>query len=109
MCVDLMTDDGWRRTPTNLILSALSIVLNVKFKIYHNAGNINEISCKEYDDTQTIYLVLIDEFYYLPLDQMKDGKNYECPLYTAASQNFKKWCDYQYNLIDSDDKSIDSD
>jgi hypothetical protein len=112
MCVDLMTDDGWRRLPTNLILSALSVALNVKFKIYHNAGNVNEICCKEYNNTKVIYLVLIDEFHYLPLDQINEGKNYECPLYISAFNNFKAWADEQYALvnthIDSDDESVSS-
>jgi hypothetical protein len=93
MCIDILADDGWKRINTELMLTVLSIVLNIKFKIYHNNNHITNICPVENEDTQIIILAQLGECHYIPLDVIPKGKKVDCPMYTENYKKFLNWAD----------------
>jgi hypothetical protein len=93
MCMDLLSDDGWQRISTELLLRVMSIILNVKFTIYYNTGYKTQIfySDKENAKTQHVYLALLGESHYLPLDKISGETIPECLEYTDCRDEFIKW------------------
>ena len=98
MCEDMMTDEGWKRIETELLLTMLSIVLNIRFKIYHSNEHITSICPREFENTQIVYLAQIDECHYLPLEKKNGETKYECPFYTDDCHKFRTWADSLYEL-----------
>jgi hypothetical protein len=94
MCIDLAKNGSWEKLHTQLILSALTVLLNIKIVIVHNYGNLTEIETIVNNNTKTIYMGLIDEFHYIPI-MLKENKNskYNCPIYLDSNIKFNKWID----------------
>jgi hypothetical protein len=92
MCLDLSTDTSWTRLNVDLLFTIMSVLLQLKFIIIHsNTGHVTNIDSTNSDDTKTIYLGLIDEEHYIPLDVNKDNIEYDCLLYTKNYTNFHTW------------------
>jgi hypothetical protein len=91
MCIDLATDCSWTRLNTELIFTIMSIVLNLKFMIFHDNGHITTICTEENVCTKTIYMGLIDEVHYFPLDKISEGTPQTCPNYKHSLKLFHKW------------------
>ena len=71
MCADLACDNSWQRLPVELILMCISFLYDVKIVICHDNGYMHEIITSE-NITDTIYLGLLGEFHYIPLEIKKD-------------------------------------
>lgn len=92
MCMDLATDSSWRRLDTELILSSLTVLLNIRIHTLHDNGHISTIKTNENDDTIDIWLGLIDELHYIPLDvKVGNIKEEICPLYRQGLIDFHRW------------------
>jgi hypothetical protein len=96
MCIDIMADDGWKRINTELLLTVLSVSLNLKFQIFHDNGHITKICPHEKEDTRNIFLAHVGECHYIPLDIISENTNEnvpECLYYTESFDEFKKWAE----------------
>lgn len=92
MCIDLANDASWTRLDTELILSFISFLFNVKINILHNNGHITSVCPNENTSTVQIWLALIDELHYIPLDYAKGNLvGVECPKYIDCLKIFHKW------------------
>lgn len=112
MCIDLALNSSWSRYDTQLLLTVISILLNLRFEIYHDNGHKTEIETKLDDQTKTIYLGQIDEVHYIPLDVNENNDNKSCPKYTESFNIFQKWAKWaisQMNNSDDSDGGNDSD
>lgn len=92
MCIDLATNSSWTRINTNLILLALSVILNLKIIILHNNGHLSTIEIEGNKVSKTIYIGLIDEIHYFPLAE-RNGHVIEnvCPKYVDSLKLFHQW------------------
>jgi len=92
MCVDLATDSSWMLLDTELILTSLSMLLNIRIHVLRNDGHLWIIKRIENDCTQDIYFGLVDELHYIPLD-VRTGNTIEnkCPKYNNALIDFHRW------------------
>lgn len=109
MCIDLACDNKWNRLDTQLILSSLSLLFNIKISIFHNNGHITTIETINNEHTKTIYIGLIDEYHYFPLDIKTDKQFEKCPKYVDNLKEFHNWAKgnalqtgriiYDYDLI----------
>lgn len=97
MCIDLLSNSSWNRLNTEILLMIMSIVLNLKFTIFHSDNDHKTIICiNENKNTFNIYLGLIDEFHYIPLDiKNRDTPNitYKCPKYDDVELLFREWAE----------------
>jgi hypothetical protein len=91
MCMDFLSKKGWKRINTELLLTIMSIALNIKFNIYHDNGHITKICPDERDNTQNIYLAQIGECHYIPLKKIEEKVNIEIPLYDEDIKKFIFW------------------
>jgi hypothetical protein len=71
MCSDLECETSWERLPTELILMCISYIYDAKISIYHNNKHITQINSSE-NCVKTIYIGLLNESHYIPLDIKKD-------------------------------------
>jgi len=56
MCVDLACDTSWDRLHTQMVLTVLALVLNIKIMIYHNDTDyVTPIEIIKNDKTMTVY------------------------------------------------------
>jgi len=90
MCIDLATDTSWTRLNTELVLTFISTMFNIKIIIIHDNGYIQEISTLSNDNTKTIYLGQIQELHYIPLIPKVVGDE-QCLMYTEKLDLFHKW------------------
>ncbi len=88
MCSDLECENSWKRLPTEIILLCVSYIFDIKINIYHDNGHKTEIlSVDEFK--KEIYLGLIDESHYIPLDV---NLNYDkINLYDECTKIYKDW------------------
>jgi hypothetical protein len=93
MCIDILVDDGWKRINTQLMLSILSVALNIKFTIHHDNGHSTNICPCEKETTRSIYLAQIGECHYIPLDEIsnENSETLSCPKYTDEINKFVAW------------------
>lgn len=95
MCIDLGTEYSWTRVDTQMMLTFISVFLNLKILILHdNDMHITEICTKEDKNTMTIHLGLIKEVHYIPLDYIHKNKkidDYKCLKYNEALKYFHNW------------------
>lgn len=95
MCSDLECDSSWKRLPTELILMCISYIFDIKIKIYHNNGHISEI-CSIDNPIKDIYIGLLDESHYIPLNIKKDtDPDNICNIiyiYNNYIDNYIRWC-----------------
>jgi hypothetical protein len=109
MCIDLAMDCSWTRLNTELILTVMSIILNLKFMIFHDNGHITTICINENENTKSIHMGLVEEVHYFPLDKKPDpSEEYESPKYTKALKVFHKWAQSVTRNIDTSSDSSDS-
>jgi hypothetical protein len=93
MCVDLSNDTSWTRLNTELIFTAMTVFLNIKFKIYHDNGHISVIETLNNEDTMTINLGLINEIHYIPLANMDEtiSEETKCLIYRDEINQLFDW------------------
>jgi hypothetical protein len=91
MCCDLSTDCAWTRFDTEIVLTFISIFLNLRIIILHDTNYCTEICCVSYEMTVTIHLGLIGELHYIPLDNTNDTDTYPCPKYDESLKTFHRW------------------
>jgi hypothetical protein len=94
MCMDFLTKRGWRRMNTELLLTIMSISLNIKFNIYHDNEHITYICPNKKENTREIYLGQIGECHYIPLDEIKNDQHdeqYKIPLCDKDINTFSFW------------------
>lgn len=91
MCMDFLTKKGWKRMNTELLLTIMSIVLNIKFCIYHDNGHVTKICPNEKENTKYINLAQIGECHYIPLDEIKENQQTEPPFYDSELNKFYFW------------------
>lgn len=95
MCSDLECDSSWKRLPTELILTCISYIFDIKIKIYHDNGHISEI-CSVENSINDIYIGLLGESHYIPLNIKKDtDPDNICNIiyiYNNYIDNYIRWC-----------------
>lgn len=94
MCQDLAKDSSWARLPTQLILMFLSFIFKLEFIIIHeNSGWEDKINVYSSDtpDIKKVYLGLLGEFHYVPLDVKPVDSSEPVPEYMEARRKFFKW------------------
>ena len=91
MCMDIITNDGWKRINTELLFTVLSIIMNIRFQIYHDNGHITKICPNEKEDTKNIFLAQLGECHYIPLDIISDNIVPKCLEYTESWDDFIEW------------------
>lgn len=98
MCMDLATDSSWTRLNTELILTIIAQLYNVKIIILNDqhANYQTTISTKNDENTKTIYLGQLGEMHYVPLDKYEGVKN--CVMYNEYYGKFCEWL--KNNTID---------
>ncbi len=94
MCADLACNNSWQRLPIELILMCISFLYDVKIVICHNNGYMHDINVAD-NITDTIYLGLLGEFHYIPLEIKK---NYDADditdyikIYNTYMDSFHDW------------------
>lgn len=81
MAIDILSYDGWTRINTELMLSIIAILLNLRFVIIHNTGYTHTIEFEKNENTKTYFLGLLCEHHYVPLVMIEDEKIPECIFY----------------------------
>jgi hypothetical protein len=112
MCIDIMADDGWKRINTELLLTVLSVSLNIKFNIFHDNGHITKICPNEKENTRNIFLAHVGECHYIPLDIISldsDKKTPECIYYTESIDEFTRWAEETLMQNSNSDEMSDYD
>ena len=93
----------WDSLPTQIILMLVSFLFKVNINIIHNNGHITEINMFEGVENapkiSNIYLALIGESHYVPVDILEEGNSYQTVSYTNALIVFHKWAYEQQNLL----------
>jgi hypothetical protein len=94
MCSDLACNNSWERLPTELILMCASFIYDIKIIICHDNGYMHEINTSE-NIIDNIYLGLLGEFHYIPLDIKKDSDPDDITeyikIYNNYMDNFNTW------------------
>lgn len=112
MCKDLASDYSWTRLNTELVMRVMAhifgrhfVVLNIedhnKVLIYYPNSNysyVDEIPDEVYNSTETIYLGLIGEVHYIPLEYSKEKVN-EFPKYMNRYNKFIEWARMKYFIV----------
>ena len=90
MCRDIACNYSWTRLPTQLLLTVISFVFNLKIRILYDNSYITEICTN--DDSDIINIGLLGELHYVPLE-IKRGLQREdiLPKYTDALKEFHQW------------------
>lgn len=94
MCADLSCDGSWQRLPIEIILMCVSFIFDIKITICHDNGYTHDIvSCEKPE--RTIYLGLLGEFHYIPLNKKKltdsDDITDNILVYNNYIDDFDKW------------------
>jgi len=99
MCSDLECESSWKRLPTEIILMCVSYIFDIKIKIYHDNGHISEICSilnKNENKLNEIYIGLLGESHYIPLDKKKDtDPDNICNviyIYNNYIDDYIRWC-----------------
>ena len=91
MCSDLECDSSWHRLPTEIILLCISYIFDAQINIYHNNGHVTQLMSTN-KINKVIYLGLIDETHYIPLDKQKNiDKCDNILLYNNYSDDYIEW------------------
>lgn len=95
MCQDLASDNSWTRLPTQLIMMFISVIFNCSITVFHSSsGYVNTINANsELDENEyeKIYLGLLGEKHYVPLETKDKECEYEIPEYSDALDSFIIW------------------
>lgn len=100
MCLDLLSNDGWKRINTELLFTIMSIVMNVRFLIYHNNGHITKICPDgiENEKTKNVYLAHMGESHYIPLDEIDQDK--PLPSCIESNQSYNAFITWTRKVIE---------
>jgi hypothetical protein len=91
MCRDIACNYSWTRLPTQLILTIISFIFDLKIRIHYDNGYVTEI-CTNEDTFDVINIGLLGELHYVPLE-IRRGLEREdtIPKYTNALKEFHQW------------------
>ena len=94
MCSDIACNNSWERLPIELILMCISFIYDIKIIICHDNGYTHEINTCEIP-TNIIYLGLLGEFHYIPIEIKKDSDPDDVldyiKIYNNFMDNFHNW------------------
>lgn len=94
MCIDLECDGSWERLPIELILMCISYLYDVKITICHDNGYMHHIINSDTIEKE-IYIGLLGEFHYIPLEIKKDGNPDDITdnviVYNKYIDKYHKW------------------
>lgn len=94
MCSDLQCDGSWHRLPVELILMCVSYLYDIKIIICHDNGFMHDI-CTSENINNNIYIGLLGEFHYIPLDIKKDEDPDDItdnvPIYNKFIDKYHTW------------------
>lgn len=96
MCADLACNNSWKRLPTEIILYCISYIFDINIKICHNNGYTHDI-CSIEKPLKTIYLGLINESHYIPLDI--DNNKHKILLYNECIDKYNIWRQKQIDKL----------
>ena len=92
MCQDLGNLECWSRLPMQLILLVISYLYKSKIIIMHsNTGHHTDINAYNNNNLPAIYLGLLGESHYVPIDTLNDDETADNIYYTDAYENFVNW------------------
>lgn len=92
MCLDLMGASSWSRINTELLLTILSSLLNLKIIILHENKHITKIETNVNENTMNVYIGLLSEYHYVPLKEITDSQhNYIVPRFTKYTKMIHEW------------------
>jgi len=94
MCSDIAKSNSWKRLPMELIINCISFIFDIKINIYHDNGYNHNI-CITNNPQKEIYLGLLEESHYIPLDIK--GDNNTPLLYNEYIDKYEQWRDKQIN------------
>jgi hypothetical protein len=98
MCKDLTNLCSWSKLPTEIIMRLMSYLFNIEFVILHNNTghftNVNvysELPVSNRPPMQKIFLGLIGESHYVPIDILKPKEEIDPMFYMEGKKKFIKW------------------
>ncbi len=98
MCQDLSNMHSWSKLPTEIIMRMMSLLFNIEFIVLHNNtghfSNINvysEIPEEDRPPMQKIFLGLIGESHYVPIDVLAQDEEIDPMYYTDSKRKFIFW------------------
>lgn len=103
MCQDLCDEGSWSKLPTQLILTLVSYVFKVKIEIisstnqdnWEDPENHHQTIINSYENTNvktnTIYLGLLGELHYVPIDIIDEDTTKTSIKYVKAEYYFHNW------------------
>jgi hypothetical protein len=87
MCSDLYCDNSWERLPNEIILMCISFIFDINIEISHDNGYSHDI-CTCEQPHKTIYIGLLGEFHYIPLQIKKENDPDDITDYIKLYNNF---------------------
>jgi hypothetical protein len=94
MCSDLYCDNSWERLPNELILMCISFIFDINIEISHDNGYTHNICTCEHPH-KTLYIGLLGEFHYIPLQIKKETDDDDITdyiqLYNNYMDKFHEW------------------
>ena len=104
MCSDIECNNSWERLPVELILMLVSFIYDIKVVICHDNGYMHEINTSE-NIIDIVYLGLLGEFHYIPLDIKKDTDDNDITeyikIYNEYMDDFHAWIEQQKKIINN--------
>lgn len=92
MCQDFSNDNSWTRLLTEVILMIISTLFNVNIIILHNNGHSTRINTNKSDSNALpVFLGLIGESHYVPLNRITDENHLSVPKYMDGQIRFFTW------------------
>jgi hypothetical protein len=108
MCIDIENNYSWKRTPMEIILLCISYIFNAKIIICHNNGYVHDI-CSINNPTKFIYIGLLNEFHYIPLEIKKENDPEDIAdyiiIYNDDIDKYNNWRKQQKEIYNQSIKS----
>jgi len=105
MCKDLSNLYSWSKLPTEIIMRLMSYLFNIEFVILHNNNGhfttvnvYSEVPEENRPPMQKIFLGLLGESHYVPIDVLKADEELDPMFYVDARKRFMKWARSQQEI-----------
>ena len=94
MCEDLSNEGSWSRLPGETILHLISLLYNVEIITISDVSDYEiHINARDNKEAEKIYLGLINDYHYFPLDKLEADEELEPIYYKKKYKRFKKWAE----------------